>query len=64
LKHSLRQAQNAGSATATICVLNNRDLTALNLGDSGFILIRFDTNKEPYVLIRSKEQTHKFNTPY
>jgi hypothetical protein len=40
-------------------------MTALNLGDSGFILIRFDTlNNDPYVLIRSKEQTHGFNTPY
>jgi len=55
----------AGSATATICVLNNRELTALNLGDSGFILIRFDSvTNDPYILIRSKEQTHKFNTPY
>ena len=46
-------------------MLNNRDLTALNLGDSGFLLIRFDTlTNEPYVLIRSKEQQHGFNTPY
>jgi hypothetical protein len=46
-------------------VLNKRDMTALNLGDSGFILIRFDTsNNEPYILIRSKEQTHGFNTPF
>ena len=54
-----------GSATATICVLNNKDLTALNLGDSGFLLIRFDVlSGEPYILIRSKEQTHGFNTPF
>lgn len=40
-------------------------MTALNLGDSGFLLIRFDpVTLEPYVLIRSKEQTHGFNTPY
>ena len=42
-------------------------MTALNLGDSGFLLIRFnqdDNGNEPYVLIRSKEQTHYFNTPY
>jgi serine/threonine protein phosphatase PrpC len=38
----LRRTHFPGSATATICVLNNRDMTALNLGDSGFILIRFD----------------------
>jgi serine/threonine protein phosphatase PrpC len=55
----------AGSATATICVLNNKEMTALNLGDSGFILVRFDTlTNSPFVLMKSKEQTHKFNTPY
>lgn len=54
-----------GSATASICVLNNKDLTALNLGDSGFLLIRFDQrSRQPYILIRSKEQTHGFNTPF
>ena len=43
-----------GSATASICVLNKNDLTALNLGDSGFLLIRFDPlTNDPYVLIRS-----------
>lgn len=37
----------------------------MNLGDSGFLLIRYDAlTGEPYVLIRSKEQTHGFNTPY
>lgn len=52
----LRRTHFPGSATASICVLNNRDMTALNLGDSGFILIRFDTiNNDPFVLIRSKE---------
>lgn len=61
----LRRTHFPGSATATICVLNNRDLSALNLGDSGFILIRFDTlSGEPYILIKSNEQTHGFNTPY
>lgn len=61
----LRRTHFPGSATATICVLNNRDLSALNLGDSGFLLIRYDTlTDEPYLLIRSKEQTHGFNTPY
>lgn len=61
----LRRTHFPGSATATVCVLNNRDLSALNLGDSGFLLIRYDTlTKEPYVLIKSKEQTHGFNTPY
>ena len=48
-----------------MCVLNGKDLNALNLGDSGFLIVRFDgLTGEPYVLIRSKEQTHGFNTPY
>ncbi len=65
LKFSLRRTPYAGSATATLCVLNNKELTALNLGDSGFILIRFDAEyTEPFILIKSKEKTHKFNTPY
>jgi serine/threonine protein phosphatase PrpC len=51
----LRRTHFPGSATATICVLNNRDLSALNLGDSGFLLIRYDSQNEPYILIRSKE---------
>jgi serine/threonine protein phosphatase PrpC len=38
----MRRTKEIGSATATICVLNKKELTALNLGDSGFILIRFD----------------------
>lgn len=51
-----RRTHFPGSATATICVLNNRDLTALNLGDSGFLLIRFDMlANEPYILLKSKE---------
>ena len=52
----MRRTYYPGSATATLCVLNNKDLTALNLGDSGFILFRFDnTTHEPYILIKSKE---------
>lgn len=46
-------------------MLNNRDLSALNLGDSGFLLIRFDTlTNDPYILLKTKEQQHGFNTPY
>jgi hypothetical protein len=52
----LRKTHFPGSATATICVLNNRDLSALNLGDSGFLLIRYDAlTNEPFLLTRSKE---------
>lgn len=65
LKFSLRRTVSIGSATSTICVINKKELTALNLGDSGFLLIRFDNvTNEPYILIKSVEQTHNFNSPY
>ena len=65
LRLSLMRTKYPGSATATICVLNNDDLSVLNLGDSGFLIIRFELlTNEPYILIKSKEQTHGFNSPY
>lgn len=60
-----RRTHFPGSATASICVLNNQDLSALNLGDSGFLLIRFDLmENDPYILLKSQEQQHSFNTPF
>ena len=43
-----------GSATAMIGILNNNELSVANIGDSGFILIRFK-NGEPYCPYKSKE---------
>lgn len=44
-------------------VLNQNKLKISNIGDSGFLLVRFK-NGEPYVPLKSKEQQHGFNTPY
>lgn len=43
-----------GSATALVGILNNRTLNITNIGDSGFLIVRFK-NDEPFVLLKSKE---------
>lgn len=53
-----------GSATALVCVLNERELSCANIGDSGFLLVRFDDKDNPFVILQSKVQQHVFNTPY
>lgn len=52
-----------GSATAMIAIRNQKEISIANLGDSGFLLIRF-RNGEAYIAGRSKEQQHSFNIPY
>ena len=52
-----------GSSTALVAIRNRRSISIANLGDSGFILIRF-RNNEAYAAARSKEQQHSFNIPY
>lgn len=43
-----------GSATAMISILNKNELQIANIGDSGFLVIRFK-NGEPYCPFKSKE---------
>lgn len=43
-----------GSSTAMIAIRNQKELNIANLGDSGFVLIRF-RNGEAYTAARSKE---------
>eukprot|EP01022_Parablepharisma_sp_SALTPOND_P002386 TRINITY_DN1097_c0_g1_i1.p1 TRINITY_DN1097_c0_g1~~TRINITY_DN1097_c0_g1_i1.p1 ORF type:complete len:2193 (+),score=167.35 TRINITY_DN1097_c0_g1_i1:16766-23344(+) len=59
-----KQVSAVGSATAVVCVLNARELTCANIGDSGFLLIRFADCNSPFVLLQSEPQQHTFNTPY
>jgi protein phosphatase PTC7 len=54
----------AGSATALICALNDSELTFANIGDSRFLLIRFNDKDEPYIAQQSNVQRHVFNTPF
>lgn len=46
-----------------IAILNKQELSIANIGDSGFLVIRFK-NGEPYCPHKSKEQQHAFNIPY
>ncbi|KAG8384043.1 hypothetical protein BUALT_Bualt04G0077000 [Buddleja alternifolia] len=48
-----------GSSTAVIIALKNQDLHAINLGDSGFIIIR-----EGSLIFESPVQQHGFNFTY
>lgn len=43
-----------GSSTAMIAIRNQKELNIANLGDSGFVLIRF-RNGEAYTAARSRE---------
>ena len=54
LSKSFNRVNAVGSATALVAILNKRELAIANIGDSGFILIRFK-NGEPYCPHKSKE---------
>lgn len=55
----LQQAYNrtfaVGSATALVAILNKNELSIANIGDSGFLVIRFK-HGEPFCPHKSKEQ--------
>lgn len=48
-----------GSSTACIVTITGNSLRALNLGDSGFRIVR-----DEKIIYGSKEQQHTFNLPY
>jgi protein phosphatase PTC7 len=52
-----------GSSTAVVCVSDAGQLTICNLGDSGFMHIKFLCGK-PFVVQKSQPQQHDFNIPY
>lgn len=55
LQKAFSKVTAVGSATALIAILNKNELQICNIGDSGFLVIRFK-NGEPYVPHKSKEQ--------
>ena len=55
LQKAYQKVTAVGSATALIAILNGNELHVANIGDSGFMVIRFK-NGEPYVPYKSKEQ--------
>jgi len=48
-----------GSCTASIAVLDGEELQTINLGDSGFMILR-----NARIIYRSKEQQYSFNFPF
>jgi len=55
LEKAFAKVRAVGSATAMIAILNKQELSIANIGDSGFLVIRFK-NGEPYCPHKSKEQ--------
>eukprot|EP00831_Metopus_contortus_P045428 TRINITY_DN36405_c0_g1_i1.p1 TRINITY_DN36405_c0_g1~~TRINITY_DN36405_c0_g1_i1.p1 ORF type:complete len:255 (-),score=50.32 TRINITY_DN36405_c0_g1_i1:55-819(-) len=64
LSQAFDQVQEMGSATAVLCLLKDSELVCANLGDSGYRLIRFDHMGVPFIVSKSEEQQHDFNTPF
>ncbi len=54
LQKAFLKVNAVGSATALIAILNKDELSIANIGDSGFLVIRFK-NGEPYCPHKSKE---------
>lgn len=54
LEKAFKRVKAVGSATAMVAVLNKNELAIANIGDSGFLVIRFK-NGEPYCPHKSKE---------
>lgn len=64
LTRAFSQVKDPGSATVLLCVLNgNNCMNCLNLGDSKLMILK-EENKKILKIFESKEQQHKFNTPY
>jgi len=59
LARAHRQVHVQGSTTACILTLEGRTLQAVNLGDSGFLVVRNGN-----ILFRSSPQQHDFNFPF
>ena len=65
LKTSFEKTKSIGSSTACVCTLEENSLRVANLGDSGFLYLRYDPSLGAYSLVeKSKEQQHSFNAPY
>lgn len=48
LEKAFNKVNAVGSATAMVAILNKNELSIANIGDSGFMVIRFKAG-EPYV---------------
>mmetsp|Transcript_13330 Transcript_13330/g.22137 ORF Transcript_13330/g.22137 Transcript_13330/m.22137 type:complete len:274 (-) Transcript_13330:155-976(-) len=65
LQQGLSAVQEVGTSTACLVRISAEgQLTALNVGDSGFRLLRHDDQGKLFIALRSEEQTHYFNCPW
>ena len=65
IKYSWSSIKNYGSSTVWVSTLQNDTIKVANLGDSGFMLIRYNKVAEQSKIIAySQEKQHAFNTPY
>ena len=65
LEKAYSETNSFGSSTAWVWTLSHRNLKVANLGDSGFIVLRYDPELQKWEIIKeSKGQQHNFNTPY
>ena len=65
LGRAYRKVKSYGSSTACVCTLDKNTLNVANLGDSGFMLLRYYPQFRQCKLVKkSKEQQHTFNAPY
>ena len=63
LNKGFKKVTAVGSSTALVAIRNQKSIHIANLGDSGFILIRF-RDGQAFAAKRSNEQQHSFNIPY
>lgn len=65
LSKAFSETNSYGSSTAWLWTLSKKTLKVANLGDSGFIVLRYDAELQKCEIIKiSTEQQHNFNTPY
>ena len=63
LSLAYKNVKSYGSSTAIVCIADASQLSICNLGDSGFMHIKFLSGK-PFIVQRSQPQQHDFNIPY
>lgn len=63
----VRETEATGTCTFVLGLLDEHDphMRILNLGDSGYMLVRRESEAKPYeTVFRSEERQYKFNHPY
>ncbi len=65
LVEAAKQTKETGSSTCCVLMLDNvKDvMSAANIGDSGFLLLR-STDTSHKIVLKSQEQCHGFNFPF